>query len=422
MLFAALFLGSVARAQVSQNTSTTAVAADYTPVLLDPAIWAGQPLPGQWRNVSTVAERALRELTTLGPVFGAAPVSVQAYYQTGQLARIEVVWLEAGSFFGFRKSEELAYHDGDGSNRAKQQHDYLEARRDEIKTEGAKRKEFEAKFADYNQSLPTAITALVHTQPRSTSLGQTGALQIPVKEWTVGETVLRFTAQDHQLISLTVLPKADASRKLASNDAGADRRKQLAGAAQTLPNGDTVLSGVPMFDQGDRGYCAMGTLAMVTQYYGLNLNIDQFAAKAGYREGDTEHAKVIPVYQAAARELHLKFIDQSRLSFREAMSHVEKGEPILVWRWFSRDRDEMHRQFSLNFAAHPEAELPKPRREEQDTWPTSRSGGHASLITGFNKKRGEVLFTESWGEDNRNRRMRAEEMEKTVYAAFIFEP
>jgi hypothetical protein len=47
---------------------------------------------------------------------------------------------------------------------------------------------------------------------------------------------------------------------------------------------------------------------------------------------------------------------------------------------------------------------------------------HASVITGVNKKRDEVIFTESWGENNRNRRMRAEEMEATAYVTFLLEP
>lgn len=71
----------------------------------------------------------------------------------------------------------------------------------------------------------------------------------------------------------------------------------------------------------------------------------------------------------------------------------------------------------------PAEELPHPRKdkEDRDLWPTLDSGGHASLITGYNKERGE-LFTESWGENNRNRRMKAEEREATAYVVFEFQP
>ncbi|HEY2344160.1 MAG TPA: hypothetical protein VGH90_14045 [Chthoniobacteraceae bacterium] len=265
---------SSAPAQVGKTTETTHDAADLTSALLDPAIWQGKDLPGTWRDISTIAAHASRELTTLGPVFGALPETVQAYSEDGKLSRIEIVWLEAGSFFGFKESKELSYHEGDGTDRAKQQHDTLQARREEIRTEGGKRKEFDAKFAEYNQALPAAIMRLTKTPGRNTSLGQTGALAIPVTEWTIGDTVLRYQTQAHQLISLTILPKSEANRRLAAATSGSDRKKQIAGSVHDLPNGDTVISGVPMFNQGDRGYCAMGTLAMLTEYYGLSLNID----------------------------------------------------------------------------------------------------------------------------------------------------
>jgi hypothetical protein len=43
-----------------------------------------------------------------------------------------------------------------------------------------------------------------------------------------------------------------------------------------------------------------------------------------------------------------------------------------------------------------------------------------SVITGYNEKRDEILFTESWGERYRQRRMRIEEMEKTADSLFFF--
>jgi hypothetical protein len=202
------------------------------------------------------------------------------------------------------------------------------------------------------------------------------------------------------------------------------RRRDAKGAVEELPNGDEIITNIPMFNQGGRGYCAIGTLAMVTQYYGLNLNIDQLAAKAGYKEGDTANAAIIPIYQAAAREAKLRYAHDNGLTFRQAEQAVEKGKPLIVWRYFSRERDAFHERFAKQVAGDPSATLPDPRKDKADRaqWPDKNTGGHASLITGINKKRNEVLFTESWGENNRNRRMRAEEMEATAYAVFALEP
>jgi len=66
--------------------------------------------------------------------------------------------------------------------------------------------------------------------------------------------------------------------------------------------------------------------------------------------------------------------------------------------------------------------LPKPDKKDKAAWPTRDDGGHASLVTGYNPDRGEVLFTESWLNDYRHRRMRTEEMEGTTYVIFYFNP
>ena len=62
--------------------------------------------------------------------------------------------------------------------------------------------------------------------------------------------------------------------------------------------------------------------------------------------------------------------------------------------------------------------LPKPDLNDRKSWPTKESFSHSSLITGYNLARREVIFTESWGERVRNRRMRIEEMEGTSYMAY----
>jgi len=43
---------------------------------------------------------------------------------------------------------------------------------------------------------------------------------------------------------------------------------------------------------------------------------------------------------------------------------------------------------------------------------------HASIVNGYNAQRREVIFTESWSELARNRRMRFEELERTSYLAY----
>ena len=422
----ALFLSPlVLIGQTSQNLPKTLVDRDVTTILLAPEVWTGAtPLPGQWVDVSTQAELQSKELRSLGRIFGQLPQQVLAYYEGGNLTRMEIAFLEAGNFYGFKESHEAAYQKAAENAREENKREkQLEAlKKAEDKEFVAKRKIFEARFKALEEALPAAMEAFTKTPGKNVTVGSNGLLRTRTFETSNDTLAMRLMVEDEQLISVVVIPKNAASRKLVGQTTG--RRGAIQDNVNHLPNGDVIIENIPMANQGSRGYCAIGTLAMITQYYGLTVNIDQLAAKAGYKEGDTENAIIIPIYQAAAKEAKLRMKEKEGFDFRDAMREVEKGKPLLVWRWFSRDRDDFHSQFAKRFASDSSVLLPDPRKDKEDAknWASEDTGGHASLITGFNKERNEVLFTESWGEETRNRRMRAEEMEAAVYVFFEFEP
>ena len=86
------------------------------------------------------------------------------------------------------------------------------------------------------------------------------------------------------------------------------------------------------------------------------------------------------------------------LSRRQIRKAIDCGEPVLVGRAFSRKRDALHRELATRYAHDPKATLPDPSskagRQGRRQWPTRRDGpGHMSVITGYNEKRQEILFT-----------------------------
>ena len=78
----------------------------------------------------------------------------------------------------------------------------------------------------------------------------------------------------------------------------------------------------------------------------------------------------------------------------------------------------MHGAFAQRIQNDPAVTLPKPDLKDRKSWPTRDSYAHSSLVTGYNLARRELIFTESWGERTRNRRMRIEEMEGTAYLTY----
>ncbi len=414
----------VSQAQTGTDIPRTIVDRDITGLLLAESAWTDNSLPGNWVDVSVNASLQSRELRSLGRLFGHLPQQVLAFQENDQLSRLEIIFLEAGHFFGFRKSSELSYQqDSEDARGARQIERELERLR---KSEDAeikqKQVEFKELFDKLEKDLPGRIEDFAKSPGRRTTVGSGSLLRTRVTEFTTPTLAIRFSAEDDQLVSVTVLRKEDAARRLIGSTSG--RRGAIKDNVKELSNGDVVIENIPMFNQGSRGYCAIGTLAMITQYYGLNVNIDQLAAKAGYKEGDTDNAIIIPIYEAAAKEAKLRMIEKEKFDFRHAMRRVSEGKPILVWRYFSRERDALHTEFKALHQNDSSQTLPDPRKDraEKAAWPVFENGGHASVVTGFNRERNEVLFTESWGEETRHRRMRAEEMEATCYVLFEFEP
>lgn len=388
-----LWLACPLRAQVGQRQRKPAVDDEIGGRLIAETAWTGQPLPGSWRDVSTQPGLQVRELLVRPLVFGERAESIQASSRDDKLERIVVTYLEAGFFFA---------------------------------DENAKRRDFATAFRQLEKSLPDALAEATGDRGRRFRQGQ-GALASRGTEFRHGNLSLRLLCEDDQLVSLTIQPAAAADRDYGADDLGSrqQRRRDTDAKVEKLANGDVLIQGIPMSDQQNRSYCVMATLAMLLQYHGLDLDVDTLAAKAGYREGNPPNANALDFYRSAAKLANLRVRDSRAFSLRDVQKSIDRGEPVIFWRQFSRDRDEFHSQFAARLAREPQAELPSPKgregRADRRLWPDGKDGpGHASIITGYNEERGEIIFTESWGETYRNRRMRTEEADATTLLLFFF--
>ena len=249
-----------------------------------------------------------------------------------------------------------------------------------------------------------------------------GELSRRIFQYEKDDILVNLDFHEGHLIAAKIQPAENFNRKMVVSDRALfGRGIAVKDNVRKMPNGDVFIENVPMIEQGSRGYCAMGTLAMVTRYYGLNLDIDALAAAGGYSEGAPKGG-IHEIYQAAAKVGKLKYSREDEWSWRQVKRLIDKGQPVLVWRWFSRPRDRFHTEFTKKLKTDPDAQLPDPKGDDKSSWPTRADGGHASLITGYNEERGEVFFTESWLNNYRNRRMRLEEMAGTVYVHYTFRP
>jgi len=235
--------------------------------------------------------------------------------------------------------------------------------------------------------------------------------------------------------------------------------------------GDVLIPNVPMVDQGSKGYCAAATSERVLRYYGVNVDEHEIAQAAGTTaEGGTstrgmkdsvtavgKRYKLATVvaygdfekpmgeriagivkeaanYNKAAKRLKKKEIPESvYISHRgntiyydaEALDAAMEPEVLLYMKVngpqkskFKKFLADVRQQigkgiplfWGLTLGVFPEENVPQER------------GGHMRLIIGYNDKRGEILYSDSWGEGHELKRIAADKAFTVSHCLMYMKP
>jgi len=370
---------------------------DFTPGVRSTETWEAIGQSRVWSQPHTPGARLFRTCLVPARVFGRGTASISGCFENGRIASLTIVLLDSGAWFGYvPDDQQKAVAATKGPEFAKL---YAE-------TVAAVRKELEA----------------LGGAGREVTLGTTPWLKHKAVIYNYAGLGARLSLWPDQLVKLTLFrDPADAPQLLDAWRRAPDRAAQartLAANLRTSATGDRIIDGLPVFPQGDRAYCGVSALAMAMRAAGLALDTEDFAAGAGIRYGSTQKSHIREVYTAAAREAGLGLAHGTRFEFARAQQSIDAGFPVIVFRRWDQQRDYVHTTFTQRYAADPTSLLPRPDAAEQKTWPIREGFMHASVINGYHSARREVIFSESWAEAARNRRMRVEEMEATCYLAY----
>ena len=254
----------------------------------------------------------------------------------------------------------------------------------------------------------------------------------------------------------------DGPERLASgarrDEAGAAKgAKKIVDNVVRDPRGDVFIDNVPMVDQGQKGYCAVAASERVLRYYGVDVDEHEIAQAAGTSAeggtstrgmkdsvqaigrkyklatvvtyGDFEKpsgeriaglVKEVANYNKAAKKLRKKEIAEDVYVRREGNTvyysyrDVDAAMDPEVLRdmkvngaqrsKFTRFMKDVHDQvdkgiplfWGVTLGTYPEPESPQSR------------GGHIRLIIGYNDRKKEILYTDTWGAGHELKRMPAE--------------
>ena len=226
------------------------------------------------------------------------------------------------------------------------------------------------------------------------------------------------------------------------------------------PNGDVFIDGVPMVDQGQKGYCAAAVAERVLRYYGNSVDEHEIAQQAGTSaQGGTRVADMKKAVTAIGERSGLGY--QEIVSMSSGLGDVEdevsrynkaakaekkpqlsiadytRGNVVYVSElrdamdgkvvYRMRQKDPRLKKFLAGVRQQVNAGIPVFWGVTLGIFPErgvnpQTSGGHMRLIIGYNDKKKEILFSDTWGEGHELKRMPEDWAFAITHDAFFLKP
>lgn len=232
-------------------------------------------------------------------------------------------------------------------------------------------------------------------------------------------------------------------------------RSRLKSLVKNESNGDVYISGIPMVDQGTKGYCVVATTERVMSYYGRDVDQHELAQLAQTQtEGGTSMESMINVLRRLGMGLGCKIIvhqDWDWKSFQRDISDYNRvaskmGKPIInipksgtvivseLYDQFDPSalkESKMKKKadfgkFKLIIAQYVKQGIPLPWTVCLGIVPEQRSvqtrGGHMRMIIGYNLTTNEVIYTDSWGSGHESKRMSMDDAWTITDGLYSIEP
>lgn len=219
-------------------------------------------------------------------------------------------------------------------------------------------------------------------------------------------------------------------------------------------DGDVFIDGIPMVDQGQKGYCVNAAASRVFNYYGIPLTQHEVAQMADTTaERGTSGMEMVEALKAIARRFksRLKIYvdrdipgwlawikDYNRAAKRAKAQEIRIGnlidvseiyataDPALLVEAFAAGSDVA--RFRRDMRESVNAGIPMLWALELGIFPEhgvgrlQARGGHMRLLIGYNEGADEVLFTDSWGRGHELKRMKCKDAMAATTGLFAILP
>ncbi|WP_395741636.1 hypothetical protein [Prosthecobacter sp.] len=264
-------------------------------------------------------------------------------------------------------------------------------------------KEFERIFKLIGQNLGQVMKVA----PKRQTLSSNAALPTTGWNWTSPAGIALLEYNEYNTPGKTTNPEFLRLKLAAPNQADWSmgkmatgvQRMELVQRVKKTADGDVYISGVPMVDQGQKGYCVAASCQRLFEYMRIPCDQHEMAklvsadaeSGTGILAMQKSLAKIDGAFKVTFKplinpETYYSGPNKRRVSDKAFVSlvkeYADKGVPLL---------------WGLALGERPEIP-PLPMGGQV-------SGGHMRLIIGYNLAKNQLLFTDSWGAGHELKRM-----------------
>lgn len=280
-------------------------------------------------------------------------------------------------------------------------------------TDGMMRNFLEAMRTE--QSALRSALSVLFGDSRRVSLGRFMATREEALRWDWKGNSFLLVHQPNEYLMLRIVPTRELEDADASRKAFSAARQELPNRVTRRPNGDVIISDLPMVNQGRKGYCVPATFERLMRYYGLPVDMNVLAM-AGKTEagGGTSISEIekatFSVIADAGGAIHPRNFTGS---IREIKPLLDAGKPLIFAHYSTEEfnkrvNERMRRRIAVaNWDEWITQFLPSMKKGTP--LKPDRLYGHVCLIIGYNEKSREIAITDSWGPAATERWMTEEE-------------
>lgn len=308
----------------------------------------------------------------------------------------------------------------------------------------------------FDKSLHKAIETLnaccgCKAKPKKVSRKEAG---IPVKAWCwqwkggFFQLEAASSGRKHDFVSEFIRLKAGADEASLEQGDGSDAARKSS-LKQHVKRKDSAvwIEGIPMVDQGEKGYCVPATVSRIFAYYGMD-GVDQHTLAAlcnstggegtSVREmydalldiGKAFHVRVQPLdddegvmsfvnaYNKAAKKLKKEPVSPEDFATATWDAEVLKlgraGKSAQIKKWLAPLIKSIEAGlpviWSVRLGVFPEKDIPQSR------------GGHMRLLLGYDEERKVIFYSDSWGAGHERKEMPLEQACSISVSRYILKP